>query len=109
MSSVGPALTCLQVREGLPAGPPQDRLAGSDFCKGGAHKGDGHVNRGGNRGERRGPQQSGQRVSCLSGAAGLRVEWLSPRGNAGPAASALPTSQKKQHIWHSKNVKSVHV
>lgn len=47
MSSVGPALTCLQVREGLPAGPPQDRLAGSDFCKGGAHKGDGHVNGGG--------------------------------------------------------------
>lgn len=108
MSSVGPALTCLQVREGLPAGPPQDRLAGSDFCKGGAHKGDGHVNGGEPWGAAGTAAKRTARV-LLSGAAGLRVERLSPRGNAGPAASALPTSQKKQHIWHSKNVKSVHV
>lgn len=41
---MGPALTCVQVCEGLPAGPIRDRLAGSDFSKGWAHKGNGHVN-----------------------------------------------------------------
>lgn len=91
MSSVGPVLTCLQVREGLPAGPPQDRLASSDFCKGGAHKGDRHVN-GGNRGERRGPRQSGPRVLPERGGRpprGMAVA-LWERGPSGLCASHVP-------------------
>lgn len=81
MSSVGPALTCLQVREGLPAGPPQDRLAGSDFCKGGAHKGDGHVN-------------GGEPWGAAGTAAGRTARVLPERGGRPPRGMAVATWER---------------